>query len=353
MWLGWRLGFRKMRDWYRLAYKDMAQSHGLTPRRDYWRSTPVAAVKECFPQYEWHEWLFVHVPTGFWDSSGNRRRYMRWLGQQLGFRRPQDWYAIRQDDFEAHHGARILQRFRSMYDLLAEYLPQLDWTPFRRGGPMSIARILKWADAHFAEHGEWPTVCSGTIPGSSDNWQKVENGLRFGFRGLPGGSSLAKVLEEHRGVTPGRVEPLEESQILKWADAYYGCHGRWPTSKSGIVLSNGEKEITWLRIDSALRRGERGLPGGDSLARFLSRCRRVQNRTCLRRLSEREILAWATEHFQATGRWPTSQSGAVAQLPGTSWSGIHQALRNGSRGLPGGSTLSKVLKKHGLRSRSK
>jgi hypothetical protein len=35
---------------------------------------------------------------------------------------------------------------------------------------------------------------------------------------------------------------------------------------------------TWLALDSALRNGHRGLPGGDSLARLLARERGVQRR---------------------------------------------------------------------------
>ena len=34
------------------------------------------------------------VPAGFWEVAENRHRYLRWLGKELGFRRPEDWYRI-------------------------------------------------------------------------------------------------------------------------------------------------------------------------------------------------------------------------------------------------------------------
>jgi hypothetical protein len=34
----------------------------------------------------------------------------------------------------------------------------------------------------------------------AETWRRVDNGLRYGLRGLPGGSSLARLLDEKRGV---------------------------------------------------------------------------------------------------------------------------------------------------------
>jgi hypothetical protein len=65
LWLGRRLGFRKMRDWYRITSRDIGRNHGHTPLQYYWLSY-IAGIQECFWQYEWEEWLFARVPVGFW-----------------------------------------------------------------------------------------------------------------------------------------------------------------------------------------------------------------------------------------------------------------------------------------------
>jgi hypothetical protein len=68
-----------------------------------------------------------------------------------------------------------------------------------------------------------------------------------------------------------RRPPLTVKQVLAWADAHHARTGGWPTAASGPVLeAPGE---VWRAVNQVLDRGHRGLPGGDSLARLLSRHR--------------------------------------------------------------------------------
>ena len=86
---------------------------------------------------------------------------------------------------------------------------------------------LEVADEHKATSGMWPTLTSGTIAGTEkETWSMVDAALRQGQRGLPGGSSLAQLLEEHRGVrNPQNLPPFTVEKILEWADEYKGSHG--------------------------------------------------------------------------------------------------------------------------------
>src|SRR5262249_10741738 len=78
-------------------------------------------------------------------------------------------------------------------------------TPFREGTmahatPLYISQILGWADAFQERTGRWPNLYSGKIwTQRTDNWRRVDSALRLGLRGLPGGSSLARLLAEQRG----------------------------------------------------------------------------------------------------------------------------------------------------------
>ena len=63
-------------------------------------------------------------------------------------------------------------------------------------------------------------------------------------------------------------------------------------------------------------------------------------------LTVKQILAWAKAHHRGTGRWPSAASGPVAEAPGLTWGGIDQALAGGFRGLPGGSSLARLLHLH-------
>lgn len=135
--------------------------------------------------------------------------------------------------------------------------------------------------------------------------------------------------------------PLTVAQILEWADRHHVRTGRWPMKTSGLILGAvGEK---WANVNGCLIRGDRGLPGGLTLAQLLERERGVSNLKNRPRLTQKVILAWADAYFERTGAWPTQCSDRVPESPTESWRGIDAALRVGGRGLPGGDSLAALL----------
>ena len=178
-------------------------------------------------------------------------------------------------------------------------------------------------------------------------WRHVDSGgdgLAW-WRGLPGGSSLAQLLAERRGVrNEKRLPRLTEAQILGWADAHRQLTGKWPDHNSGPV--NGTPGETWRGINTALVKGGRGLPRGLSLALLLKKHRGRRHRKRLPRLTHKQILRWADAHRHRWGKWPTSESGPIQDVSGETWNAIEVALRRGHRGLPGGSSLAKILARH-------
>ncbi len=138
-----------------------------------------------------------------------------------------------------------------------------------------------------------------------------------------------------QGRTRRRRRPeLTIAQILDLVDVFYQRHGRWPRSTDSAE---------WRSIDDALRKGQRGLPGQSSLAQLLTEQRGVRNIRRLPPLTEAVILAWADEHYERCGCWPTENAGKIAAAPGETWGKVSKALRNGSRGLSGGTTLAQLL----------
>jgi hypothetical protein len=220
----------------------------------------------------------------------------------------------------------------------------------------TIAEILAWADAYHVRVGSWPSAYSGPIaeapPGT--NWKLVDNGLRYGSRGLPGKSSLAQLLAEHRGHRNIMALPrLTVALILRWADAWRRRTGGWPLIESGPIPEATDGD-TWKDIDTALRMGLRGLRPGRSLPPLLARRRGVRNLPGTPPLTVDPILEWADAHHRATGRWPRLDSGPVIGQPGETWNAVQSALCIGARGLPGGSSLAQLLQEHrGVRNKSR
>jgi hypothetical protein len=218
--------------------------------------------------------------------------------------------------------------------------------------PLTEDQILAWADAHYERTGSWPIADSGWIVGApGEAWSHIEYALNEGARGLAGGSALCRLLLARRGVRPHHgLPPLDVERILVWADAHHARTGGWPTNRSGpIPEAHGE---TWEAVDAALTHGRRTLPVGRTLMGLLVDRRGVRQRDYLPRLSVPEILAWADAFYDRSGRWPSSESGAVAEAPGETWGTIDVALSGGCRGLPGGSSLARLLaRERGMRNR--
>jgi hypothetical protein len=153
---------------------------------------------------------------------------------------------------------------------------------------LTVQTILEWADKHFhrtgrwpsresgqvVDAGSWPTTSSGpveNVPGEA--WHTINHALKRGIRGLPGGSSLLRLLATHRGHrNASNLPSLSVQQILTWADKYYRRTGSWPTPNSGPI--KGSRGDSWRAVNYALKHGTRGLPGGLMLSQFLVQHRR-------------------------------------------------------------------------------
>jgi hypothetical protein len=156
--------------------------------------------------------------------------------------------------------------------------------------------------------------------------------------------TLAQLLAEHRPAESDAKSPLTIEQILAWAEAHRAATGRWPSGSSGPVLDvEGE---SWHAIDTALRNGCRGLPGGQSLGRLIRDRAGPDAYRTRPVLTVAQILAWADAHHEATGAWPVEDSGPVRSAPEENWKALSGALDRGTRGLPGGSSLARLLAEH-------
>jgi hypothetical protein len=215
---------------------------------------------------------------------------------------------------------------------------------------LTVKQVLTWADAFHDQTGEWPTYQGSAqhIPGAlGERWHNLDRALRQGRRGFPGGSSLAQLLAEHRGVRNHMcLSRLTIKQILAWADAFHEQTGEWPSKTPSPQTIEGTLDERWASLDSALRKGQRGLPGGSSLARLLAKHRGVRNPSRLPRLTLSKILAWADAYHVKTGEWPKCSPQIIEGMPGEKWSSVDHALYTGTRGLPGGSSLARLLAKY-------
>jgi hypothetical protein len=214
---------------------------------------------------------------------------------------------------------------------------------------LKTERIIEWARAYLRRFGHLPTERSGRIPGTPGlTWSAVSSALQVGLRGLTPGTTLSRLLRAHFKMSPGRRyrrPDLSVDQILKWADQHRKRTGRWPIVSSGSIV--GSQGNSWLIVDAALKARRRGLSlPGMTLARLLAARRGVRHRSHLPRLSVRQICLWVLEHRRRTGKWPTAESGVIPSMAGETWASVDGALRKGTRGLSGRTSLSRFLIEH-------
>jgi hypothetical protein len=94
----------------------------------------------------------------------------------------------------------------SLSRLLAERRGRRAGSP---AGALAVAQVLAWADRHRRRTGRWPTAASGPVADApGENWRALNLALREGYRGLPGGGSLARLLGTGRRAGRARDQRL-------------------------------------------------------------------------------------------------------------------------------------------------
>jgi len=210
--------------------------------------------------------------------------------------------------------------------------------------PLSVTKILEWADRHHVRTGRWPTPNSGRVLDSVEDewWSAISIALRQGHRRLPGGSSLVKLLVERRGLRhPSHAPRLTVKQIVQWARQHHQRTGRWPNQNSGPV--HGVPGETWYAVCAALKQKGRGLRVKTSIANLLRRYVGRMPHLRKKHLTLARIKRWGNAYRKRHGRWPAPSDEPVEQDPSENWLKIEQALRQGYRGLPGGLSLAALF----------
>lgn len=205
----------------------------------------------------------------------------------------------------------------------------------KKPAPLTEEMIWKWMQAYHAEHKRWPTSVTTDITPGGSTWNVIDNSLRTGRHGLPGGSSLAQLRRKiNKEKTPVL---LTEWGVWKWMRSFYKKHGKWPTQLTTELASNGS---TWSAVDEWLRSGRRGLPEGASLPKLRKKMLGEDPAP----LTEKTVWKWMQKFREEHGRWPTVGTRSLAPN-GSTWASVDRALAKGYRGLPGGMSLAKLRKR--------
>lgn len=276
---------------------------------------------------------FLHKEqTGSWPHKGSGII-------TTGALKGKNWATV---DHDIENGKIALQSdARSLSELLTPYKLIENLTlddilfdePMLNQNTLHIEDILKAAQQYFDATCRWPNcndfeiIRTGVLEG--ETWGRIDKALRDGLRGLPGGSSLSKLLIEN-----GIGNAMNANDVLEGAKLHHKTYGSWPSSSDTTPIKIGKlKGKNWKAIDTAFHRGYFELPTGTTLSQFLRSHGCHDDNT----LHAEDIIAAAKQHKQQTGKWPSCKDNAVIKegaLKGEKWTTIHTALRDGYRELP-------------------
>ena len=129
----------------------------------------VKVMEEGSPENEWLPWKFKRgVPKGYWDDAANHVLYAQWLGEQLGYEQPEDWYQVSAEKIFEHSGKGLLINYydnspqQFVNGVVGEHLhPGFDWLPWLFEGGV---RNGYWDDAaNRALYAQWLRACSVAV----------------------------------------------------------------------------------------------------------------------------------------------------------------------------------------------
>lgn len=125
-WLGQELGFSSTEDWYAVTGAHFFDYHGGGLLNNMYKGSVQAILHDYRPDFPWQAWRFHSVPQSFWSQHSNRRDYMSWLGEVLGFKTRDDWKSLNREHFLHHNGSGLFATYfhGSTQRAIAELFPE-------------------------------------------------------------------------------------------------------------------------------------------------------------------------------------------------------------------------------------
>jgi hypothetical protein len=132
--LGKRRGNLSWQDFYTMTQDEVrSDKSAWSIVSNHYNCTILLWLKDCLPDYPWEPEKFTHKPNGYWNSWENRRKWLIEFGKQRGNRCLDDWYNLKQKEFQGTPGWAILthQYNSSHLAFLVDCFPEYNWLPWK------------------------------------------------------------------------------------------------------------------------------------------------------------------------------------------------------------------------------
>lgn len=115
--------------------KDHLIKYNLDGLTNYYKASPVGIVTKILPEFDWKIWKFQMTPMGYWEDDKNKIKYLKWLEEKIGIKKPYDWYEVSINHFKENYGDTLIRTYFGgiMLNVVKFLYPKTDWDPTRFG----------------------------------------------------------------------------------------------------------------------------------------------------------------------------------------------------------------------------
>lgn len=141
-WLENEFNIKHLNDWYKINTKDVENKGGIGIL-SHFNDSLYKMLKNIYPDHNWKPWLFLMVPSNFWKTLENQKKYIEWLSSQLNILKLEDWYRVTYNMIIENSGRGLLHHYNnSIIKMLQSIYPHYDWKPWL----FSVVQHKFWND---------------------------------------------------------------------------------------------------------------------------------------------------------------------------------------------------------------
>jgi len=115
--------------WYSVSVADFNKNGGKRLLALY-DTSPFTLLSSLYPNSHWLPWLFKDPPNSLWEKKENHKKFLDWLGGQLGYAQRSDWYQITQPVIAQYGGNALISRYGSLFSLISSVYSDFEYLPW-------------------------------------------------------------------------------------------------------------------------------------------------------------------------------------------------------------------------------
>jgi hypothetical protein len=126
LWLGKKIGFKSIDDWYSISMSDIQSNYG-GGFIDHYGGYTYKALQDLFPEQKWEPWRFTNLNKK-WTNIKDRRLFADHVMEELGMKNLDEWYGITYSAIDKANGNVLRTHYGgSVYRFVKDIYPEHNW----------------------------------------------------------------------------------------------------------------------------------------------------------------------------------------------------------------------------------